>query len=219
MTTQEQLIPDGSAVSVCVLGPDGSGKSAVAAGIRERLDGVVGSMDVRHLKPRLFFRRRTRRSGPVTDPHGLPGRSAPTSVLKLLLWTVELWIDWIFRVRDRPQLTVWDRYFHDLLVDPARYRYGGPMWAPRLLTHFVPEPDLFIILDAPAQILQARKQEVTMEESARQRTAYRDLVTTLKSSVIVNAASDLDIVILDATNLTIAYLNRKRLAQDERSKK
>lgn len=207
-----------SRTSVCVLGPDGSGKSAVAAGIRERLDGVVGSMDVRHLKPRLFFRRRTRRSGPVTDPHGLPGRATPTSILKLLLWTLELWLDWVFRMRNRPRLTVWDRYFHDLLVDPARYRYGGPMWVPRLLARFVPKPDLFIILDAPAHILQTRKQEVTMQETVRQRSAYRDLVGSLKSAVVLNAALDLDSVISDATNVTLDCLKGKQPARDKRSR-
>ncbi len=84
------------------------------------------------------------------------------------------------------------------------------MWAPRLLAHCVPEPDLFIILDAPANVLQTRKREVTMQETARQRSAYRELAGTLKSSIVLNAARDLDTVISDATTVTIDCLARKR---------
>jgi len=36
----------------------------------------------------------------------------------------------------------------------------------------MPEPGLWALLDAPADVLQARKQEVARKESERQRQAY-----------------------------------------------
>jgi thymidylate kinase len=131
-------------------------------------------------------------------------------VLKLLLWVCELWLDRTVGTDNEPGLKIWDRYFHDLLVDPVRYRYGGPMWVVRSLTRWIPTPDLFIILDGPAHVLQARKQEVTPEETARQLCAYRDLAARLEGSVVVNVARDLDSVISDAATATKACLERKR---------
>jgi thymidylate kinase len=52
-------------------------------------------------------------------------------------------------------------------------------------------------LDAPAEVLQSRKQEVTLEESARERHAYRDFVQSQREHVIVDASQPLDRVIED----------------------
>ena len=56
---------------------------------------------------------------------------------------------------------LFDRYHGDLLVDPRRYRYGGPMSLARLIVRFMPQPDLVFFLDATPEILLARKQEVS----------------------------------------------------------
>ena len=81
-----------------------------------------------------------------------------------------------------------------MLVDPRRYRYGGAMWLARWVGKIIPKPDLWILLDAPAEVLQKRKQEVPPEETARQRRAYlcisHDLkgVRTMADEVIVMRA-------------------------------
>jgi thymidylate kinase len=62
----------------------------------------------------------------------------------------------------------------------------------------MPQPELWILLDAPAEVLQARKQEVTFEETARQRHAYSDFVRKQQKYVIVDASQSLDRVIADA---------------------
>ena len=87
------------------------------------------------------------------------------------------------------------RYYHDLLADPARYRYGGSLLLARLLGKLLPQPDLVFILDAPADVLQSRKQEVPFEESVRQRTAYRCLKGEYKRAYIIDASVPLDKVV------------------------
>jgi thymidylate kinase len=52
-------------------------------------------------------------------------------------------------------------------------------------------------LDAPAEVLQARKQEVTLEESARQRQVYLDFVRKQRQHLIVDASQSLDRVITE----------------------
>jgi thymidylate kinase len=94
-------------------------------------------------------------------------------------------------------LLICDRYYHDLLVDPKRYRYGGPAWAAELVGKLMPQPKLWILLDAPAEVLQARKQEVTLEESARQRQEYLDFVRKQRNHLVVDASKSLDRVITE----------------------
>ena len=49
------------------------------------------------------------------------------------------------------------------------------MWIARALSTLMPKPDLFIVLDAPVDVMHQRKAEVTFSEAERQRTAYRAL--------------------------------------------
>jgi thymidylate kinase len=61
----------------------------------------------------------------------------------------------------------------------------------------MPQPILWILLNAPAEVLQARKQEVTLEESARQRQVYLDFVRKQRQHLIVDASQSLDRVITE----------------------
>lgn len=154
---------------------------------------------MRHLKPRLA---KPRSGDPVTvvvDPHGKPQRSALLSLAKILVWLMEEWYANLFQDQ-REELLICDRYYHDLLVDPIRYRYGGPAWAARLVGELMPQPDLWVLLDAPPDILQARKHEVPPEETSRQRDAYVVFVRKQNNHLIVDASQSLDRVIADVAH-------------------
>jgi thymidylate kinase len=126
----------------------------------------------------------------------MPPRSALTSVAKIFVWLLEEWYAYLLQDK-KAVLLICDRYYHDLLVDPIRYRYGGPMSIARLIGTLMPRPRLWVLLDAPTEILRARKQEVQAEESARQRQAYLSLVRKQRNYVIVDASQPLGKVITD----------------------
>lgn len=183
-------------MKIVVLGPDGAGKSSVINGILGKLNQGGRVVKMRHLKPRPAF---PMRGDPATinpDPHGKPPRSALTSVAKIILWLMEEWYANLFQDK-KEELLICDRYYHDLLVDPIRYRYGGPLWIARLAGKLIPQPMLWVLLDAPTEVLQARKQEVSLEETARQRQAYLSLVQKQRNYVIVDASQPLGKVITD----------------------
>lgn len=174
---------------IAVLGPDGSGKSTVINLVRERLGQVGLKTAVFHWRPQ-FLRPSTPNAGPVTDPHGKPPRNLLTSLVKLLF----LFLDWqcgyrlrMARLRAKAQIVIFDRHFLDLLVDPRRYRYGGPTWLARWVAKLIPKPTLLFLLDAPTAVLQERKQEVSAEETERQRVAYREIVQVLVAGRIIDA--------------------------------
>jgi thymidylate kinase len=109
----------------------------------------------------------------------------------------------------RATLVMHDRHLVDALVDPRRYRYGGPSWLLRLIWRLAPKPDLVILLDAPPEVLQARKQEVHVEESARQREAYLSLVRTMGNGHVVDAARPLKWVVGDVNDIILRHLTTR----------
>ena len=135
----------------------------------------------------------------------MSSRSAFTSVAKIIVWLIEEWYAHVLFDR-RGELLICDRYYHDLLIDPLRYRYGGPLWIARLVGRLMPQPQLWVLLDAPAEVLQARKPEVTCEESARQRQEYAIFVRTQRKHAIVDAAQSLDRVVIEVET-AIAAMN------------
>ena len=107
-------------------------------------------------------------------------------------------------------VVVFDRYFHDLLVDPIRYRYGGPMWLLKFLSRFVtPAEVIFLLLDAQEEVILSRKREVPPEELRRQRAAYRHLRDELPNALFVYNDQDIDHTIADASRAVIEHLARR----------
>jgi thymidylate kinase len=72
-------------------------------------------------------------------------------------------------------------------VDPKRYRYSGPMRLLEMIWRVAPKPDLVIVLDAPPEVVHARKMETTLEETRRQREAYVAMAKSLPNAYIVNS--------------------------------
>jgi thymidylate kinase len=116
---------------------------------------------------------------------------------------MEEWYAYLFRDR-RDALLICDRYYHDLLIDSIRYRYGGPMWVAKLIGKLMPQPDLWVLLDAPVEVLQTRKQEVSWEESERQRQAYKDFVTAQRVHIITESVQSLDRVVIEVEHAIAA---------------
>lgn len=182
-------------VIVVILGTDGCGKSSVVERLENRLAGSFSEVRVLHLRPRLG-RGGAREGSPVLEPHRLPPRGPIASIAKLLYLLVDYCsiYPWTWRQRASPApggLLIFDRYYHDLLVDPRRYRYGAPLWLARTVGHLVPSPDLWILLDAPPDVIRGRKREVAYDELVRQRRTYLDFIDRLKNGHVVDAAKPL----------------------------
>ncbi len=196
---------------VAFLGPDGVGKTSVQKRVGEDLAPAFRRVAYFHLRPRLG-RQATATSAPVTEPHAKGPRSALLSTAKVFYFLFDYLGGYFFRIRPslvRSTFVLFDRYFHDLLADPRRYRYGGAMWLVRLAGRCIPKPDLWILLDAPPEVVVARKGEVTLEEATRQRDAYRAVVGKLKRVLIVDATQPLEAVVRDVEDCILDRLQKQ----------
>lgn len=217
---------------VAFLGTDGSGKSTVMAEVERDLSPAFWGRKQYHKRPLSSPFRWTKRyrirpprvkrvetAGPDKrpasgfNPHALPSRGAVYSSAKLAFW----WIDFTvlgYLIEILPRLTrlsllLFDRYYQDLLVDPRRYHYGGSMRLARLVGRFVPQPHLVFLLDAPPEVLRARKQELPVEEVARQREAYKKLVRCLPNGHVVDTSKPLHEAVAVVEEVILDYMARR----------
>jgi len=196
---------------VVVLGPDGVGKSTLSEQLMQVLRPAFRRHAIFHWRPMLLWPRKS--TGPVTAPHALPARSPLSSVARLFGLLLDYWFGYLVIVRPllaRSGLVVFDREFHDLLVDPKRYRYGGPIWLARVLSHVIPGPDLlFLVLDAQEEVILSRKREVLPDELRRQREVYNRFRRKMPRAVLVATDRDLDQTVAEASRAIMEHLARR----------
>lgn len=202
------LRPTGFVISV--LGPDGSGKSTVLAGLVPRLSALGRRTARFHLKPPIAGRESE--GGVVVDPHGQRPRGPVMSILKLLYlvfaynlgWLVSVWLP-----RLRSGLIFFDRYYHDILADPRRYRNGAPGWVVRTLGRLIPTPDLFLVIDVAPEAVRARKSEVSAQEGIRQFSAYRALCAELPNAHLIDGNVPAEAVIAQCESRVAQAMARR----------
>ena len=193
---------------VALLGPDGSGKSTVIERIAPALAALFRRVQLHHFRPDPFGLGLPAAAGSGKSPHPSPAWSL-VSLAKLGYYLLDYWVGYICNVwphRVRTGLVVFDRYFHDLGIDPIRLHHRAPMALARTLEQLIPGPDLFILVHAPTVTMQARKQEVPAAETERQRAAYLNLVRCLPHGHIVDASRPVDEVTTEVLQIVLAHL-------------
>ncbi|MGI9072212.1 MAG: hypothetical protein ACR2JB_13075 [Bryobacteraceae bacterium] len=195
---------------VVIMGPDGAGKSTLIQQLVQVLDRTFRRVRVFHWRPSLLWRRSG--TGDITQPHSRPRHSAWFSVARLCAHVLDYWVGYcivILPLLARSGLVVFDRYFDDVLIDPQRYRYGGPFWVAGFLRRLVPRPDLVLILDAPEEVVLSRKQEVAPDELRRQRKMYLGHGNGTTETRVINAAGSVSHVTSEAARAIIEFLAKR----------
>jgi len=206
---------------VVLLGLDGSGKSSVLAALEKIFSPPsfpktqIISRHPGFLYDRLLQVKPSAHHSddePIAIEHyGKPPHSTIKSIAKLgilaLDWFAGYWGQMVHQ-RAKGHLILFDRHFFlDVAIDPLRYRYGGPLWLAQLMGRLLPRPDLVILLDAPIEVLQNRKQEISFDEAARQRSAYLELIQEWPNSHIIDVSKPLEHVINEAKQIILRYNN------------
>ena len=146
---------------VVVVGPDGAGKSALASSLMARCGVFFWKSRRIHWRPSLLPRLGAFVGGRPTDPE-TPHRSTPHGRMTSIAVLLYYWVDFLLGtwlklnpLRVRSALIVVERGWWDILVDPRRYRLQVPPGLTAALGRLLPNPDLTLVLDAPAAALAA----------------------------------------------------------------
>jgi thymidylate kinase len=188
---------------IAVLGPDGSGKSTLIEKMKVHFQDVfkVESQGVKvfHIRPGLFptitelLRKKSLPEGKSTllrDAWNSP--SGTISFIRLLCFLADYLLGYFIKVL--PELgnyhvVVLDRYYYDILIDPARYKIRLP---PRVMKTFfavLPTPDIAFVLDAPPEIIFPRKRELNEETIGLLLNGYKDLKNQIDNLHILQATN------------------------------
>jgi thymidylate kinase len=195
---------------VAVMGTDGAGKSTLIKHLVQVIGPIFDRYRLFHWRPMLLWRRKTMCD--TTRPHDQPSHACWWSVARLVAHFLDYWLGYWLVIRPllaRSGLVVFDRYFDDMLIDPKRYRYSGPLWLVRFLRHLIPKPDLILVLDAPDKVILSRKQETDPAEIQRQRQLYTSCVDRTCPTRVINAAGSISQVTAEAATAVIEYLSQR----------
>jgi thymidylate kinase len=203
-------------------GVDGSGKSAAANELAEwspfrrvrRLHSRPGV-----LKPPGWFLGRRPSSG--AEPHGLESWGRAMSAFRLAYFWADFSIGhWarVWSVTARGGLVISERWWWDAYVDPRRHRLVPMPHAARVLGRLLPQPDVFLVLEAPSQCIRGRKQELTSAEIERQQAAWKRLAPVIPGLHVIDASRPIADVRQDAIHAVVGHQSgriRSRRVGDE----
>jgi len=185
---------------IVMLGVDGAGKSSVLDLLTNGSLSDFRRFRIFHRRPAVVYARSVETS-PVISHYGKPPHGPVKSVLKLLVmvldWLMGYWLH-IRKWRSQGYLVIADRHsLLDMLVDPLRYRYGGPRRLVNIVLPFTPQPDLILLLDASVEVLEARKSELTKEQIIELREGYLQLSRSLPNFRVIETSRSIEEVCAD----------------------
>lgn len=191
-------------VLLACLGPEGVGKSRVIEALCARPPAPFESVHAMELRPKVV---RAGSKGPASKSRAPRGRLA--AIAKLGMFALDYWIGYVLRIRPRlvrGLLVVSNRYYDDVLVDPRRYRMARPLAFARALLPWIPRPDLWLVFDAPSEVISSRNSAISAEECFRQRSEYRRLLRGYENVVVLDARQPLERLIAQAERVIAAHL-------------
>lgn len=147
-----------------------------------------------------------------TNPH----RAKPAGKLSSLLRMAYYWLDYVVGVplilRKNAQfdkITIFDRYIYDFISDPERTRINLPFRLRMMFAKLTKKPDIVFILEADAETIHKRKQELTIDEINHQLKSLHRLAVSGKYFHILDAMKTPEEIAKDAIKLTFDLTTNK----------
>jgi hypothetical protein len=170
------LLPRRRGLSVALLGPNGVGKSTVAAGLERGFP-----LGARTVHMGLW-------KAAAANPRRLP--------IEILLRPLRLWARSAAAHyhQARGRLVIYDRYVYEARLPAQPPLVAAKRLYHRLLEHAVPRPDVAVVLDVPGEVAFTRKQENPPEELESERRVYAEIAAREPRVTMIDASQGVDAV-------------------------
>jgi len=206
-------------IFICLLGPDGSGKSTVMENLTKRLAVLYPAerFKKKHWRPGALpqLKQLLKVHGHAissTDRHYNNKENPVRSLLRFIYYILDYVIGYylkLFPMMIKTTAIIMDRYYYDIIVDPFRYGFNLPRWLLKLGRFIVPKPDLTVYLDNTADKLHRRKKELSVGELDRQIHIWRRFIADLPNAKIVTTDKSLREVVEEVARFVLAKRTEK----------
>lgn len=187
-----------SPLIVSFMGVDGSGKTTLA----KKLIKFFKNSKYLHLKPYILFKDLRI---VVKEPHKQNKSGLVISLLRLFSWFISYKV--FFLLNKKKNIYIFDRYAHDIIIDPLRYKHNLSNRTTKFLLNNFPKPDLWIFLKPPIKTLKSRKFELSEQELKHQIKKYSNFFINKKNVLILNTNNKYKILIKKILK-KINYINK-----------
>ena len=171
-------------IVISFMGVDGSGKSTLIELLRKKLKNKFKKIKYVHLRPYLIL---LDKSTVQANPHKTK-KTWPIllNFIRILYWLIIYRLFFYLFANKSRQLIIFDRYADDLMIDPLRYKFNLPNRITKFILNLFPNPNLWVVLNAPIKVLEKRKKELPTKELKKQIRIYLNFAKQRKNSIVVN---------------------------------
>ena len=178
---------------ICLLGPDGSGKSTIVNRMTRRYEEFYAKFDVNAKQlyfgwelflptSKIISRILQKKKVKIVEKMNQASPKHKFNMFQELLLSY-YFLEYLGRyywkiplLSSKRSLIILDRYFYDIYV---HYRYAQRSVLFKLWLKMYPQPNFIFLLNPPIETLLARKNDLTLDQATEHHNAYQKLATFL----------------------------------------